>query len=335
MSEVQPYKTFDSLKSHIKSIPCESIAERLGLVLDKTGNSLQGDCPIGHASKGGKCFSINLADNYGYCFNCGRSFDNISLVQVKLGLNFPEAIKWIAESFGVKYSISLTGLTPRIITPEEEEELKKFHINALLYESAFILMHNLLFDEVGEEALRYLTADRNYDPEVLKNSEFCYFPENTFIQGYLQKLHIGADNEIVQLPLNGHFRDNFRLAIPYRNAQGQITGFLKRATRPEGITIQDKDGKVTENVRWDSTYGLKKKDIFNLSKCKGQETLLIVEGYPDAVYFTALGMPNVVAVGQGLLSKSHLDGMKINRIKNVIISFDKDDVGPKNTEAAV
>lgn len=335
MSEVQTYNTFESLKDCVKSIPCESVAEILGLGLVRTGNSPQGDCPSGHISKGGKCFSINTVDNYGHCFNCGRGFDNIAMVQEKLRLSFPEAIKWIADNFGIKYSISLNGLTPKILSAKEEEELKKFHINALLYESAFSWMHNLLFDEVGEEALRYLTADRNYDPEVLKNSEFCYFPESTLIKGYLQKLHIGADNEIVQLPLNGHFRDNFRLAIPYRNAQGQITGFLKRATRPEGITIPDKDGKVTENVRWDSTYGLKKKDIFNLSKCKGQETLLVVEGYPDAVYFTALGMPNVVAVGQGLLSESHLEGMKINRVKNVIISFDNDEVGPGNTCKAV
>jgi len=37
MSEVQPYKTFESLKDCVKSIPCESVAERLGLGLTSTG----------------------------------------------------------------------------------------------------------------------------------------------------------------------------------------------------------------------------------------------------------------------------------------------------------
>jgi len=157
----------------------------------------------------------------------------------------------------------------------------------------------------------------------------------TKIKGYLQQQHPEADNEIIQLPFNGHFGDNFSLAIPYRNAKGQITGFLKRATSPRGITVTTKDGVVHNSVRWDSTAGLKKSDIFNLSACRGQQDLLIVEGYPDAVYFTALGMPHVVAVGQGLLSESHLEGLRLNRVKNVIISFDNDEVGPRNTCAAI
>ena len=335
MSDIQIYKTFESLKDCVKSIPCESVAERLGLGLIRTGNSLQGDCPSGHVSKGGRCFSINSVDNYGHCFNCGRGFDNIAMVQEKLRLSFPDAIKWIADNFGIKHSVNLNGIAPKILSPKEEEELNKFHVNALLFESAFSWMHNLLFEEEGKEVLRYLTEDRNYDPEVLKNTEFCYFPQVTLIKGYLQKLHPGADNDLVQLPLSGASGDKFKLAIPYRNVQGQITGFLKRATCTGGITYTDRNGKVNENARWDSTQGTRKHDIFNLSKCKGQETLIVVEGYPDAVYFTALGIPNVVAVGQGILSENHLEGMKLNRVKNVIISLDNDEVGPGNTVKAI
>jgi len=79
---------------------------------------------------------------------------------------------------------------------------------------------------------------------------------------------------------------------------------MKRSAEPTGTKVT-KDGTIMEDVRWDSTYGLSKKDLFNLDKCKGQETLLIVEGYPDAVYMQALGVPNIVAIGQGVLSKSH------------------------------
>ncbi|MGE5435896.1 MAG: DUF5906 domain-containing protein [Syntrophothermus sp.] len=332
--EQQTVKTFSSLKDKVKSLPCEEVAKKLELNLTRTGNSLQGDCPAGHLSKSGKCFSINEVDNYGHCFSCGRGFDNISLVQVKLNKSFAEAIEWLANNFNIKHSITMNRMLPRPMTKEEEEELQRFHVNAMLYESAFKWMHYLLLQEENNDALKYLVEERKYEKEILEKSEFCYFPKVSQIKGYLQKVHPDASNEIEALPLNGHYKDNFRLAIPYRNAQGQITGFLKRATTPRGITIEV-DCEVQDNVRWDSTYSLKKKDIFNLSNCSKDETLIIVEGYPDAVYFTAAGIKNIVAVGQGLLSKNHIEGMVKRGVKNVTISFDNDEVGPSNTERAV
>ena len=76
--------------------------------------------------------------------------------------------------------------------------------------------------------------------------------------------------------------------------------------------------------RYDSTAGLKKDDIFNLCKCKDQETIILFEGYPDATYFYAAGMKNATAVGQGRLSNKHLEGLRTTKVKNVIISFDND-----------
>ncbi|MDR3611409.1 MAG: toprim domain-containing protein [Ignavibacteriaceae bacterium] len=195
-------------------------------------------------------------------------------------------------------------------------------------------MHEQLFTENGKEAYYYLTNERKYNPDVLKNSEFCCFPGVKAIREHLIEKIPDATTDISSLPLNGAYGDNFEVAIPYRNRIGLITGFVKRSAEPTGTKVT-KDGTIMEDVRWDSTYGISKKDLFNLDKCKGQETLLIVEGYPDAVYMQALGVPNIVAIGQGVLSKSHLEGLKVNRVKNVIISFDNDEVGPKNTLAAV
>ena len=44
---------------------------------------------------------------------------------------------------------------------------------------------------------------------------------------------------------------------------------------------------------------------------------------------------NVVAIGQGVLGKKHLSGLKYKGIKNVILALDNDGVGPKNTETAI
>jgi hypothetical protein len=97
-----------------------------------------------------------------------------------------------------------------------------------------------------------------------------------------------------------------------------------------------------ELVKYDSTTGLKKDDLFNLYKYRGKKDLLIVEGYPDALYLPTLGIENVVAVGQGLLSKKHIEGLRAFNIKSVTIAFDNDPpkkdgviTGVENTEKAI
>ncbi|MCK5231003.1 MAG: toprim domain-containing protein, partial [Desulfobulbaceae bacterium] len=70
--------------------------------------------------------------------------------------------------------------------------------------------------------------------------------------------------------------------------------------------------------------GLKKHDLFNLHYTRGQDTLLVVEGYPDALYLSVAGLDNITAVGQGRLSKSHTEGLKAHGVQSVIISFDND-----------
>ncbi len=330
------FNSLQLLKGKLNSLPINTIANYLGLELIQTGNSLQGQCPTGHPSNSGRCFSINLSENYWYCFNCGTGGDNIRLVEAKLNKGFGEAVTWLAEKFGIQHSVSLQQNNITELTDEELKKQEDFQIKAMLYEKAFEWMHNLLFNNSsGKEPLDYLINDRKYDLNILKQSDFCCFPSEREIRDYLLTAFPDAKKEICSLPLCGYYGDNFRLAIPYRNAKGQITGFIKRSTIPGGMKLVTKDGTEKEGVRWDSTFGLSKKDLFNLNKCKHKDTLVILEGYPDAVYFTALGMDNVVAVGQGRLSKNHLDGMKNKKIKQVAISFDNDSVGPKNTADAV
>ena len=177
---------------------------------------------------------------------------------------------------------------------------------------------------------------RKYDPEVIKNSDWFYLPEDYDIKKMLIDRDQDKAKDIAKLKLQGHFGDNFRLAFPYRNAEGLITGLLKRSTEPKGAKITTYDKKVHENIRWDSTPGLKKDDLFGIDKVdKKEDTLIVVEGYPDVLYLQALGINNVVAVGQGMLGKKHLNELKSRNIKHLIIVFDNDDVGPRNTKDAV
>lgn len=334
--ERNEYNLFTFVKENVR---IEDVAQRLGLQLEKSGNSFQGDCPTGHPSSGGKCFSVTKDEKtkqqYFHCFNCLKSGDVITLVEITKHLDPIEAVEWLIKEFNLETILEKQVFKFRKLTPEQKSELEIQRINGKLYESAFEWMKPLLYESDGQEELKYLTEERKYDLETLQKSDWCYFPESDKIRKYLHSIYPEYANFIQDLYLHGSTGERMHLAIPYRNNDGLITGFLKRAIQPKGISFIDSKNKERNEIRWDSTKGLQKADLFNLYNCKGKEDLLILEGYPDAVILTAMGLDNIVAVGQGDLSQSHLKAMAKNKVKNVTISFDNDKSGPVNTEEAV
>ncbi len=315
-----------------------------GLNLSLRGNDLVGECPTGHPSTGGTCFSIHIQDNFFKCFHtgCTTKGDVVELVRITQRLSFPKAILWLANAFHIPHAVPQHVTWGADETEGERTERYRREINAKLYETLLVAGHEQLFQPIGHDVLDYLTTDRKYDPAVLRRADFFYLPRSRDAKDFLLQKHPDLRDEIDALPLNGYFGDNFRLAIPYRDRFGRITGLLKRSTAPKGETITTFDGKTHDNVRWDSTKGLSKHDLFGLHAAKGQETLVIVEGYPDAMYFRAAGMDNIVAIGQGNIGTSHIEGLVHQGVKRVIMAFDNDPAKPdgsrpgtENTRTAI
>ena len=312
----------EEIVKFIKNINIEEIVDKLGgLDLVKTGSSLQGNCPTGHISQGEKCFSINTEKNFYHCFHCGAAGDNINLVELVNKTSFVESLNWFKENFDLELDI-----TDKIKEAEKvhKEEDSSFYIKQMMLEDVVSGGHHFLFNEQGKSARLYLTEQRGYAAENLKQTEWFFLPPSDRTKNYLMQKYPNYSKQIDDISFNGYYGDNFRLAFPYRDRSGKITGFLKRALNPAGVDITTFDKKEHKNVRWDSSKGTTKKDLFGIHRCKKQETLIILEGYPDALYLPTLGLKNVVAVGQGLLSESHLEALKEFKIKNVIISFDND-----------
>lgn len=285
--------TLDALLHEVKhQVSMQMLVDKLGgLNLSPRGNDLVGECPTGHSSASGTCFSIHIQDNFFKCFHagCTAKGDVVELVRITRHLSFPKAIFWIADAFHIAHAVPARMTWGTDETEEERDKRLRREINARLYESLVEHGHQLLFAPVGKDARAYLVNERKYDPDVLTYTDFFYLPPSRDARDFLRRKHPDLQVEIDALPLNGHFGDNFRLAIPYRDRFGRIMGFLKRATEPKGATITTYDGKTHDNIRWDSTSGLSKHDLFGLHAAKGQKTLVIVEGYPDAVYFHAAG----------------------------------------------
>lgn len=318
-----------------KRIPIQDVGSRLGMDLTKTGNSLQGDCPTGHPSSNHHCFSINTDQNYFHCFNCGVAGDVIRLVEIVNETDFKGAVSWLGKEFNVH-------------VPESIEDKNRhddaYYSRAAIYEEIYRFGKYLLYESDGGEARQYLFQHRGYSSEKqLRQTEWIFFPPDFRLQLHLREKFPEFSDKIRKLHFGSFVEEPYWAAFPYRDRDGRITGFVWRALDPKGYILTNKsNGLIATGVRYHSTFQTSKHDLFNLNKCKGQDTILIVEGYPDAMLFPTLGLENVTAVGQGKLAKSHLEGLNEHGVRNVIISFDNDPpkedgyrTGIENTSDAV
>lgn len=291
----------------------------------RSGHSLQGQCPTGHPSQSGTSFSINLTGNYFYCFNCNKGGDIISLVEIVNRIDTKAAVRWLAE----KFNQSLLTHLPNSEDTNYARETAHFQ-HQDLFNLIFEHGKEMLHDSPDALSVRdYLTKERGYDLALLKNTEFIYWDEEANIRKYLKDNAPEQEEQIKSLSLNGGFGDRFRLAIPFRDMHGLITGFLKRAHIPQGFNIGGRTG-----VRWDSTKGLTKQDPFGMHRIpRGQKTLLLLEGYPDATYLPAVGIENVIALGQAAFSEQYLSALELRGVKRLILALDNDGgTGIRNTE---
>lgn len=336
---------YEYLKNNIK---IEDLADRLKIDLTERGDEFAGMCPSDHPSKSRTSFLINKNKQVFFCHNCKVGGGIIELVELATRLKGGELLNWFKREFKLGDDFDKLKKGYREKTDEEKQKEQELKIRDFLLEEVVKLGKKMLYEPEGKETLNYLINDRKYDLEKLKSTEFMFFPKSNLIREHLYEHFSEMSDQIKQLKLNGYYGDNFRLAFPYRNRDGMITGLLKRSTNPKGENIKTHDGKEHKEQRWDSTPGTSKDDLFGLVKInrvtkkeeneekkKITDTLIILEGYPDAMYLPTLGLDNVVAIGQGVLGEKHLDGLKSRGIKNVILALDNDGVGPKNTETAI
>ncbi len=297
------------------------LKQKLGLRLD--GTEWRGECPTGHESQSHESF--NLSDTHGvfHCWNCGIGGDLISLVGMVEYVGVKEASRLLAERFAPDL-LPEFDVVDADLTPEEKEALERAVLYRLIYEEG----HRQLFQPEGHEALAYLTAERGYDAALLEKTEWIYWDTEANLRAYLRKVAPSKEGMIADLPLHGAYGDRFRLAVPFRDRHGVIRGFLKRAHVKEGFEVKGKTG-----IRYDSTAGLRKTDPFGMHRIRRQDELVLVEGYPDATYLPALGVNNVVALGQAAFSEAYIAGMESVGVRRLILALDNDGgTGIANTE---
>jgi len=142
------------------------IGERLEL--KKAGRNYKANCPF-HGEHTAS-FMVSPELQIFKCFGCGEAGDVFNFLEKYEGMDFPEALKYLADRAGIKLaktSFQASG---------EREKLIEIHSQALKFYNYLLLSHPL-----GQKALEYLKKDRGLKLDSIKEFQLGYSPENSLL----------------------------------------------------------------------------------------------------------------------------------------------------------
>jgi DNA primase len=306
----------------------EEVKARLDIVeivgeavqLQRSGRNHKARCPF-HTEKTPSFYVFPDRQTW-HCFGaCSTGGDVLNYVMKRDGLEFPEALRLLAERAGVTLSSRAR--------PQEDEARKRL-LSA--NEAAAVFFHQaLMHAPEGAHAREYL-AERGVDAEAMEAFQLGYSPDawealksHLAERGY-SDAELLAAGLVVESDRGGYDRFRGRLMFPIRDDRARLAGFGARAletdTNPKYINtpqspIFDKGGLL---------YALDRaKDHI-----RRQGSVIIVEGYMDVIAAHQHGIGNVVASMGTALTERQV-GLLKRYTHNVTLCLDADAAGSEAT----
>ncbi len=278
------------------------------LTLKKAGANYRALCPF-HQEKT-PSFMVSGEKQIFKCFGCGEGGDIFSFVMKMENLEFPEALRMLAERAGVQ-------LRRRSFKPEEGKDRKTrlFQINNL---SAKVFQKILLDHPAGKMAREYLKK-RGITTQTIKDFMVGYAPSTKILEGFLIKKGFRkSEIESAGSP-NRFFR---RIMFPIRDAMGNTIAFTGRAIST------DQEPKYLNTA--ETIIFHKGRILYNLNQARGpikqERVTIVVEGQMDVIASHQAGVKNVVATSGTALTAEHLL-ILYRYTPNIIFAFDSDTAG--------
>jgi len=257
--------------------------------LRRVGRTYRGPCPL-HGGEGPN-FSVYPERGIFKCFVCGEGGDVFSFPMKLLGLDFVEAVKFVAERCGI--------VVPDTDPTESEEDPYRDIREAVAF-AADWYQRQLWEEKHGEQARRYLLVQRALSEETARRFGFGYAPDAWRALRDATAVHEISDDVLIRAGLvkaserakepYDHFRS--RLMIPIFNLRGRPIGFGGRSLTESEDTpkyINSPDTPIFHKGR--VVYGLN----WSRNAIRRESVVLVVEGYMDLVSLLACGVENVVA----------------------------------------
>lgn len=302
----------------------EEIKSRLDIVdvigqyvtLQKAGRTFKAPCPF-HGERT-PSFIVSPDRQSWHCFGaCGTGGDIFSFVMKREGIEFPEALRILAERAGVR-------LQERRVS--EEQDRQRARLYAANETAAHFYRDLLLKSDAAANARDYLDR-RGLDTASVETFLVGYSPQAwEGLMEHLRKYEF-TDREMLQagLVIEGerglHDRFRGRLMFAINDQKGRVVGFGARAlddSQPKYINtaqtpLFDKGGVL---------YALDRAQ----AGIRRDGRAVIVEGYMDAIAAHQHGFDNVVAQMGTALTERQVRIVK-KLANEIVLALDADAAG--------
>jgi len=314
----------------IKSSVIDEIKNRMDIVdvvgdfvnLKKSGSSYKALSPFTNEKT--PSFFVVPSKGIFKCFSSGKGGDAIRFIMEVDGLNYIEALKFLASKYGIEI---------------EEEEQTDFQIEQQNKRDSLFIILNFAFERYKDNlhnteegtsiGLTYF-RERGFKEDIIKNFGLGYsinkwddLYKAAIANGYEESLLIESGLLIEKENDKKYDRFRGRVMFPIQNLTGKVIGFGAR------ILSNDKKQPKYLNSPESELYN-KSKVLYGIYQAKQsirtQDRCYIVEGYTDVLSLHQAGVENVVASSGTALTSDQSKLIK-RYSENVTVLFDGDRAG--------
>jgi DNA primase len=289
--------------------------------LRRSGAQWMGRCPF-HDDQN-PSFSVNAVEKLYNCFTCPASGDLITFVRETEGLEFVEAVEWLADRYGIQLEYEETA--PGF----EAKRGRRERLFALLESAGKFYERHLWESEAGGSVRDYL-AERGLSEEICRRFRLGLSPGGDKLgakaraKGYSQQELVAAG--LVNRRGNDYFAG--RLVFPLADGRGRVLGFgARKLSEDDPITAKYVNSPEGELFRKSSiVYGL---DHARAAIAK-ERRAVVVEGYTDVIALHQHGLEAAVASMGTALTELQLRELR-RLTPRIYLCFDADAAGAEAT----
>jgi len=298
--------------------------------LKKGGANYMGLCPF-HGEKS-PSFTVSPSKQFFHCFGCGKNGNAIGFLMEHAGMSFVDAVKDLAQSYGLKVPEDDTDPMERQRAAQQRQ--RQATLSDVLEKAADAYRKQL---KTSPKAVDYLKG-RGLTGEIAKDFGLGYAPDGwrslaSVFADYQDPLLVESGLVIQTPPEDGEekrydrFRD--RIMFPIRNVKGECIGFGGRIIG-EGTPKYLNSPETPVFSKGRELYGL-----FEARQALRESGyVLVTEGYMDVVALAQLGFANAVATLGTACTNEHVQ--KLFRFTDaVVFSFDGDAAGRRAARKAL
>jgi len=288
-----------------------------------SGRYLWACCPF-HDEKT-PSFSVTPERGIYKCFGCGKSGDSINFIMEHDGLNYIEAIKHLAQKYGIE-------IVEEEQTDEQaEKQSERDSLYIILNFANEYFKDNLKNTDEGRSIGLSYFKERGFNEKIIDKFELGYSQdkwssllEEATSKAYSEEILEKAGLLVVKSEDKKYDRFRGRVIFPIHNVTGKVVGFGARTLK--------KDDKPKYLNSPESEVYHKSKILYGIYQAKNEirkeDNCYLVEGYTDVISLHQSDIENVVASSGTSLTDDQIK--LISRFsKNITVLFDGDAAGLK------